>query len=366
MNNILTAKNLTIQRGGQPIFCVDEFAVREGEILALIGPNGVGKSTLLLTLAQIIKPITGDLKFNNRTLNFNKTLAYRRSIAVMLQDPLMLHCSVFDNIAIGLRFRGLSKKQIETRVMHWLSRLGIRNLRHRSAQRISGGEAQRVSMARSMVLDPEILFLDEPFRALDAPTRARLMADFRAIQSDGDTTTILVTHDLDEALLLADRVAIILEGGLRQCDSPEMVYSSPSDADVADFVGVETILPGCVNSVNAGHVTVAVDGFFLDAISTAEFNQQVLLCIRPEDITLWVANDLPQSSARNHLAGKVQSILPEGPLMRVSVRCHKGRKQKAFTVTAFITRTSAHEMSIEAGKSVLLTFKASAAHCIPR
>ncbi|MBE9523810.1 MAG: ABC transporter ATP-binding protein [Chloroflexi bacterium] len=366
MTNILTAHNLLIQRGGKPIFCLEELAIRDGEVLALIGPNGVGKSTLLLTLAQIIQPLSGDLIFCNKTLDLKKTLTYRRRIAIMLQDPLLLHSSVFDNVATGLRFRGIPKEQIEDRVMNWLNRLGINHLRDRSAQRLSGGEAQRVSMARSMVLNPEILFLDEPFRALDAPTRARLLADFRTLQTDVSMTTVMVTHDLDEALLLADRVAIILEGGLRQCDSPEKVFNSPSDADVADFVGVETILPGRVVSSKAGHTTVDVDGFLLEVIGETRVDQDVLFCLRPEDITLWVAKDLPLSSARNHLEGEVQSILPQGPLMRISVRCQRRKSKRSFDVNAFITRTSAQEMGIDVGKKIHLTFKASAAHCIPR
>jgi tungstate transport system ATP-binding protein len=156
VTNILTAHDLLVQRGGQAVFCLDALAIREGEVLALIGPNGVGKSTLLLTLAQIIQPLSGDLTFYGTTLNNNNTLAYRRRIAVMLQDPLLLRATVYDNVATGLRFRGLTKDLIKSRVLFWLKRLGISHLCDRYAQRLSGGEAQRVSMARALVLNPEL------------------------------------------------------------------------------------------------------------------------------------------------------------------------------------------------------------------
>jgi len=366
LTNILTAHDLLVQRGGQAVFCLNALEIREGEVLALIGPNGVGKSTLLLTLAQIIQPLSGNLTFYGAPINNNNNLAYRRRIAVMLQDPLLLRTSVYDNVATGLRFRGLAKDMIKTRVLLWLKRLGISHLSDRNALRLSGGEAQRVSMARALVLNPELLFLDEPFRALDAPTRARLLSDFRAILKEMAMTTVLVTHDLDEALLLADRVAIILKGGLRQCDTPEQVFSAPADADVADFVGVETILPGRVVMASDGQMTVDVGGILLEAIGNAVLDQNVLFCLRPEDITLWVTNDLPLSSARNCLDGEVQSILPQGALMRVSVVCQHDSGKKALTMNALITRSSAQDMRIDLGKKVQLTFKASAVHCIAR
>jgi len=366
MTGILTARNLVVQRSGQAVFHLEALAIHEGEVLAIIGPNGVGKSTLLLTLAQIIQPMGGEIAFHGKPLNANQTLAYRRRIAVMLQDPLLLHDSVFNNVATGLRFRHIAKEKIEAQVMLWLARLGISHLRDRLAQRLSGGEAQRVSLARALVLKPELLFLDEPFRALDAPTRADLLADFRNLLSDMSMTTVLVTHDLDEALLLADRVAIILEGGLRQCDAPEQVFSTPADADVAKFVGVDTVLPGKVTAVDDSQITVDVGGVKLEAVGQFTYGQQVLFCLRPEDITLWATGNLPATSARNLLNGYVESIAPQGALMRVVVLCQGESLENGLRMKVLITRNSAQEMDISLGKKVQMTFKASAVHCIPR
>ncbi|MEN8172286.1 MAG: ABC transporter ATP-binding protein [Chloroflexota bacterium] len=366
MSSILTAGNLILQRSGTEVFTLDSLVVREGEVLAIIGPNGVGKSTLLLTLAQIIEPLSGEIAFHGNPLNTQDTLDYRRQIAVMLQDPLLLNDTVFNNVATGLRFRGTPRRQIEELVMTWLARLGIDHLRDRSAKRLSGGEAQRVSLARALVLNPELLFLDEPFRALDAPTRAGLLADFRILLADVSMTTLLVTHDLDQALLLADRVAIILEGGLRQCDAPEQVFSAPADVGVANFVGVDTVLPGVVTAVESGQMIVEVAGMSLEAVGQFDLGQQVLFCLRPEDITLWAAGKLPATSARNLLTGRVESTAPQGALVRVVVQCQDNGGGKALMVKALITRNSAQEMEISPGKQVQLTFKASAVHCIPR
>ena len=138
----------------------------------------------------------------------------------------------------------------------WLERLGIAHLRSRSARRLSGGEAQRVSLARAFAIQPDLLMLDEPFSALDAPTRMRLMEDFQSLLAETGLTTVFITHDRDEAIFLGDRVAVLLEGGLRQVGTPQEVFTAPLDPQVAAFVGVETILPGEVIASQDGHLVV--------------------------------------------------------------------------------------------------------------
>ena len=211
----LNVRGLIVKRGGRVVLEVGELSLRKGEVLAVIGPNGVGKTTLLLTLARLLKPERGEIWFNGQPAWAESDLAYRRRIALVLQYPLLFDTSVYENVAMGLRFRGLSKQDIQPKVEAWLNRLGILHLAQRRAGELSGGEGQRVSLARAMVLEPELLLLDEPFGALDPPTRTRLLDDLGKILPESSTTTIFITHNLDEARQLAGRIVVIMDGRLQ-------------------------------------------------------------------------------------------------------------------------------------------------------
>jgi tungstate transport system ATP-binding protein len=146
--------------------------------------------------------------------------------------------SVFENVALGLRYRGIPRAQINEKVQRWLKRVEIEVLSERLGSKLSGGEAQRVSLARAFVLSPELLLLDEPFSALDAPTRLRLLDDLKSILAETGTTTVIITHDLKEAARLATRVAVMLAGQIAQIGTPQEVFNSPADAAVANFLGM--------------------------------------------------------------------------------------------------------------------------------
>jgi tungstate transport system ATP-binding protein len=366
MGVILEARDLLVRRDDHFHLSISELVVNEGQVLAVIGPNGSGKSTMLLTLNQLIKPERGEIFFHGRRLRYQDGLSFRRQVALVLQDPLLLDASVFDNVAMGLRFRRASSREIKKRVAKWLELLGISHLRNRSVKRLSGGEAQRVSLARALVLQPEILFLDEPFSSLDAPTRKRLLEDFHSLMEQMNMTAVFVTHDLDEALLLGDRIAVILDGCIRQQGTPEQVFSAPADLAVAEFVGVETVIAGQVVETQNGHVTVKAGLLQLEAVGEVEPGRQVLLCLRPEDITLWLGKQLPSSSARNQMTGKVVRMMTQGPSVRVTVDCSQPGDDKSLLIVALITRTSVKEMALSEGQFVTLTFKASAVHLITR
>jgi tungstate transport system ATP-binding protein len=276
MNPIVEMRDIVVRRDKRAVLNIARLAVQEGEVLTVIGPNGAGKSTLLLSLARLIKYDTGHLYFQGQQLRKRDDLAYRRRIGLVLQAPLLLNASVFDNVATGLRFRRLPKSEIAPIVDKWLARFGISHLRDRRARRLSGGEAQRVSLARALAPDPDLLLLDEPFSALDAPTRARLLEDFQALLADAATTTIFVTHDMDEALFMGDRVAVVLGGRLRQIGPAVQVFSAPADHEVADFVGVETAVAGEVVLAENGQVTVVVGDQQLEAVDNVAVGRSVL------------------------------------------------------------------------------------------
>jgi tungstate transport system ATP-binding protein len=356
---LLSVKDLEVRRGTQTVLQVGALDIHQGEVIAIIGPNGAGKSTFLLVLARLLFPVGGRIFFRGAPLENEDDLTYRRRIALVLQEPLLMHQSVYDNVASGLRFRGLSKSEVRTRTSNWLTRLGISHLSHRPAQKLSGGEAQRTSLARAFALQPELLLLDEPFSALDAPTRLHLLQDLHELLSQTNITTVFITHDLDEALLLGDRVAVLLGGVLHQVGRPQDVFTAPSDAEVAAFVGVETVIAGKVSACQNGQVTVLADGLSLEAVGDLAVGKPVLFCLRPEDITLSIPTAGGITSARNRLSGHISRLTRSGPLVRVVVDC-------GLPVVALVTRGSADEMKLAEGMRVSVTFKATAVHLIPR
>jgi tungstate transport system ATP-binding protein len=236
MKPMMQVRRLRVRRSGALVLQVELLDVLAGEVLALVGPNGGGKTTLLLALAQLLGRQEGEIIFAGRSLSEWGKLAYRRKISIVFQNPMLLDMSVADNVALGLKFRGLPPDQAKRRVDKWLRRLGIGALAGRRAVELSGGEAQRVSLARAFVLEPELLFLDEPFPGLDPPTRARLLDDLAGLLAEDHRTAILVTHNLKEAAQLADRVAVIVGGKLRQVGSPRQIKAHPADREVAAFL----------------------------------------------------------------------------------------------------------------------------------
>ena len=380
---LVEVRDLVVVRGARPVLTIDHLAIADRETLALVGPNGAGKSTLLLALASLVRLARGQVWFRGSPVGSGDELAYRRHIGLVLPDPLLLNTSVFANVAAGLRFRGVSSADSGARVMDWLGRLGVGHLSRRPAREISSGEAQRVSLARALVLEPDLLLLDEPFASVDAATRATLLDDFERLLRETHVACVIVTHDLDEAVRLGDRMAVVVEGQLRQCDAPERVLSAPLDGEVAAFVGAETRLPGRVVSTHEGIALVDVGQCQIEAVSAVEPGRSVLCCLRPEDVTLWSidgrgsgtgevrrrlsgspgdsAAEAPArfvSSARNQLPGRVSRTVSQGSLMRVSIDC-------GIPLVASIMRASAADMALEEGKKVIATFKASAVHLIP-
>jgi tungstate transport system ATP-binding protein len=355
---VLSGHGIEARRGTDFTLRVPAIEVRNSEALAVIGPNGAGKSTLLKTLALLEPPDRGVVRFKGEPVDFGRgrVLEIRRRMAVVFQEPLLSDRTVAQNVELGLRLRGIRGR--EPHVREWLGRLGIAHLADRQARSLSGGEAQRTSLARAFVLDPDILFLDEPLAALDAPTRGALLADLRRILSETGTAALFVTHDRNEALAIGDRVAVLMDGAIRQVDVPERVFAAPADEGIARFVGVETVLTGTVASTAEHLVSVDVQGVRIEAVGEATQGQHVLVCVRPEDIVL-AGPDAPASSARNRLDGRVTGIIPLGFAYRIDVDC-------GIPVVAIGTRRSIREMGLEVGSRITASFKATAAHLIPR
>jgi len=233
---MIEVRNLLIQRNGRDVLNIDSLDIQRGETLAVVGPNGAGKTTLLLALAHLLKPARGEIRFDGKSLaNWDK-LEYRRKISFVFQSPLLLDMTVEQNVALGLKFRGVAKAEVQSRVERWVKSLGVESLAQRRASQLSGGEAQRVSLARAFVLNPELMLLDEPFAALDSPTRVQLLEDLSALLRKDHLTAIFVTHNLKEAAQMGDRVAVIAGGELKQVGTARQIKSKPADETVKAFL----------------------------------------------------------------------------------------------------------------------------------
>jgi tungstate transport system ATP-binding protein len=236
MKPLIEIRDLLIHRGEHETLKVSVLDIMQGETLAIIGPNGAGKSTLLLALAHLLKPTSGQISFALKPLSNWNALEYRRMISFVFQAPLLMDMSVEDNVALGLKFRGVAKDEIRVQVDKWLKLLGIYSLAKRRAGQLSGGEAQRVSLARAFVLDPQLLLMDEPFSSLDPSARAKLLDDLAGLLADDHRTTVFVTHDLKEAAQLGDRVAVVINGELKQVGTSRQIKLKPADKTVEDFL----------------------------------------------------------------------------------------------------------------------------------
>lgn len=351
--SVLEASGLEVERGGRVVARAERLAIEEGETVALLGPNGAGKTSLVLALGTLL-PARGELRWRGAPIA--DRIAFRRRIAVAFQRPLLLDRSVRDNAGLGLEIRGVPRAERLRRATAALERFGIAHLADRSAVSLSGGESQRVSLARAFAVEPEILFLDEPFGALDAPTREAVVADLARALRDGRTTTVLVTHDRDEALTLADRVAVMIDGRVRQVDRTDTVFAMPADAEIAAFVGVENVLPARIESTTEDLTLVRVGGHVLEVAEAPPSGEAApLLLIGPDEIVLYAAEQ--GSSARNSLRGTISAVEPIGRRVRVIIDC-------GFPLVVHVTRRSAQEMRLEAGQAIVASFKATSAHLI--
>ena len=335
--------------------------VAEGEVLAIIGPNGAGKSTLLRVLGLLKRPTSGTVRFRGAPVPWGRqeTLTIRRRFASVFQEPLLCDGSVEANVALGLRLHRRSSGETASGghgSSVWGSLIWPTGRLTRSPEGKRSGPAWRAPSR----FEPEVLLLDEPFAALDPPTRAEFLRLLQDLLRQEACTTIFVTHDREEALRLGDRIAVIIDGRVRQVGTPAEVFGRPVSEDVARFVGVETILPGRVLASQDGLLTVNVEGTPITALGKAGVGDPVFVGLRPEDITLRPRDGRTVSeSARNRLEGCVAAAVRLEAQYRVEIACGP-------RLVALVTKQSFEELDLVPGRQVLATFKASAVHLIRR
>jgi putative spermidine/putrescine transport system ATP-binding protein len=284
--------------------------VRDGEFVCFLGPSGCGKSTALRMISGFETPTSGDILIDGRSVV--DIPANRRPTAMVFQKyTLWPHMTVYDNIAFGLRLRRLSKPDIDRKVREALALVGLASYGDRQPAQLSGGEQQRIALARAIVLEPKILLLDEPFSNLDALLRVRLREELHKIQRQTKITAIFVTHDQEEALSLADRIAVMSRGQIEQVDQAGNIYASPQSLFVADFIGVMNLLPGTQSGA-----TLNVGEHTLDMLANSNYNGPVTVAVRPEDMAL-----ISSASSREDVwRGQVEQMMDLGHYRKALVK----------------------------------------------
>jgi tungstate transport system ATP-binding protein len=233
--NLLSVEGLQIHRGGVPVLNVPHFAIATEEKVAVIGPNGAGKSSFLLGLACLIGHTSGTITFRGEEVTPRSEIQFRRRIAMVFQEPLLFDTTVLDNVAEGLRIRGIKRSEARGRAQESLELFKVAHLAGRSAHKLSGGEAQRVSLARAFAVRPELILMDEPFSSLDLPTRITLAEDLGRILHESGTAAIIATHDRIEAFRVVDRLMVMESGVIVQEGSPHEVIANPVNSFAAAF-----------------------------------------------------------------------------------------------------------------------------------
>jgi tungstate transport system ATP-binding protein len=357
--NFIEVIDLSHNYGEQEVLQGLSLSIGKGEVFALIGPTGAGKTTLLRIIDLLEVPGAGEIYFDGNFIprSGKQRLEIRRRMSFIHQKPQVFNLSVYDNVACGLRWRGEKRNGIADKVDHILEIVGLEGYKNRNARTLSGGEAQRVALARSLVLEPEVLLLDEPTANLDPISTAKIEQLISYVARQSNTTMIMATHDMSQGQQLADRIGVLLDGRLVQTGNATDIFHSPLNEEVAHFVGMENIIEGIIIANNEGIATVNIGGNAIQAVSNYPAGKEVYTCIRPEDITLALSRT--QSSARNSFQAQVTQVTTLGPLSRVEINC-------GFRLVALVTKISAEELNLQAGREVYATFKATGVHIMER
>lgn len=353
MNQIvLSAQGLRHAYHGRTVVDVDALEIAAGETLAVLGANGAGKSTLFRLLLGLETPKAGKVEIRGRTVG-------------VFQKPYLFDGTVADNIEYGLRGMGLSVNERKRRVQEMAESFGLLPMLKTQVHELSGGGVQRVALARALVLHPDILLLDEPTAALDAPLKRQFRDDlFRSVRVHA-RSAMIITHDSADAFGLADRIAVMENGRIVQTGTPDELLSNPRTPFVAAFTGAELLLNGTVTTITEDLVHIAlVDGGTVWAALpsgrtwSVERGARVHVAYRPEDVVISLPDMHTELSARNQFRLRVASVSGGAGLVRL-------RLDGSPPLSALVTRTSCESLGIRPGREVIAHLKAAALRALP-
>jgi putative spermidine/putrescine transport system ATP-binding protein len=299
-------------------------SIRAGEIAALLGPSGCGKTTLLRVIAGFVRQTAGRVLVDGARID--GLPANRRNVGIVFQNyALFPHMTVAENVAYGLQARGRPRHEVKSTVERFLEVVRLRELRDRLPRQLSGGQQQRVALARALAVEPSILLLDEPFSALDKGLRLDMQIEIKKLQRQFGLTAILVTHDQDEAMSVADRIAVMNSGRVEQFEAPVTVYDRPATLFVNGFIGTTNLLEGRILSFSNGHATVVLDvGARVTVATDHSFaaESRAVLSARPEQLMLFA------DPAEDRWPVRVDMVMPLGPTSIYDVEIPGGGRLK--------------------------------------
>jgi len=340
------------------LVAVDDFSigVQEGELVCLLGPSGCGKTTLLRIIAGLEQQNVGDIYQGGK--NISRLPPRERDFGIVFQSyALFPNLTAAQNIAYGLETRKLPKKEITDRVTELLELVSLPDVGHKFPSQLSGGQQQRIALARALAPSPGLLLLDEPLSALDARVRVSLRLEIKRLQKRLGITTVFVTHDQEEALVMANRIVVMKQGHSDQVDTPEGIYRFPATPFVADFVGVMNFLPG---RAGPGPYQVQCGAVALRSAEPHDLPPDVpiSLAIRPEDVRLG-GND---SSAPNVVKGYVEDVEFLGSFYRLTFRLD-GLEGARLVAEASINRM--RDLGIKIGSALSVRLPPDLVHVYP-
>jgi ABC-type Fe3+/spermidine/putrescine transport system ATPase subunit len=305
---VLKLDDLAVAYGGETVIRGLDLEVAEGELVSLLGPSGAGKTTVLKAVAGLLEPVRGDIRIDGRSIRGRPP--EKRSAVMVFQKPLLFpFMNVAQNVGFGLRMQAVAPAEARGRIRDILELTQLTGLEERRVNEISGGQQQRVALARALVLKPSILLLDEPLSNLDANLRQQMRELIQDIQAETRVTTLMVTHDQSEALMLSHRIGVLLDGRLRQVGPPHDLFHRPVDRAVAEFFGGCNFLTG---RLHEGVFACELGSFPAPGINAN--GHRLTATIRPEDILVAVDSDHP-------IPGRVRKTSFEGAATRLWVDC---------------------------------------------
>jgi len=326
-------------------------------MFVLLGASGCGKTTALSIIAGFRREDSGDIYVDGVRMNDLPT--EKREIGFVFQNhALFPHLNVHENVEFGLKARHKQRNN-RNEVKRALELVGLDGFDNKNPMKLSGGEQQRVALARALVTEPECILMDEPLSNLDAMVRERLRHEMKQLQKDVGLTTIYVTHDQVEAMMLGDRIAVLNNGQNEEVGTPEKIFYKPQREFVARFIGMKNIFNGKITTLDeeGGVMQISTENFELTAVLIpSSEGTHVKACVRPEEIILMKSDQ--KTSARNEIAGRIITIFPNGPLMRVLVDVGEDE------ISVDITRLATRDLELKKGDKVIMKFKATSVHVI--
>jgi spermidine/putrescine transport system ATP-binding protein len=335
-------------------------SIKQGEFFSMLGPSGCGKTTTLRMIAGFETPTSGRILLEGQDVSY--VPPYRRNVNMVFQHyALFPHMNVFENVAFGPRTKGVPRKEVSERVMDALRIVRLEEFAKRKPSQLSGGQQQRVALARALVNYPSALLLDEPLGALDLKLRQAMQLELKRIQREVGITFVYVTHDQEEALTMSDRIAVMHDGRVEQLGSPEEIYDRPASPFVAGFIGLASLLPATVDSIQDGTLSLSLSagGSTRVPAGSQSFRagDAALLVLRPERLS--ISAEEPNSADTGRVRARIKDLVFQGPVLRLALECGDGRE------LVMVTPPQNRPAGVSSGDNVWVTWAVEDGYVLP-